>query len=68
MGIKETRKAVEDLVTHRGEDAEQMWRMMSGFDPSVTPSRAVLNLRGLTEMLRRLVVDIENVIKNPPLP
>ena len=76
MGIKETRKAIENLVSKRGYRAVRIWGLASGYHPEIDPAYAISGLKMHLELFsaefrqeaQELIKDIENVLRNPPLP
>ena len=76
MGIEDTRRAINRMVRDRGDAVRRLWTVVGGFDPGVSPDRALAGLRYNTKVMRSdlqgeiqsLVRDIENILKNPPIP
>lgn len=70
MGIERTRMVIAGLIKVRGERAKQIWTLMSGFNPMVSPEQALITLQHSINVLRpdlqqeakNLARDIGNII------
>jgi len=66
--------AVEKLVKNRGEKAQKLWTVVSGFEPMVPPATALDSLKRLVDVVgvefreeaKALIRDLENLFKSPP--
>jgi hypothetical protein len=69
-------KQVQAAVERRGQKAKELWFIVGGTTPGVSPQAALENLKRMAnfvradmgEETRQLVNSLENVIKSPPMP
>jgi hypothetical protein len=74
--LQATRQAIDALIAKRGVRARHLWNLVAGKNIFVPPDQALRNLQdmmsGLTQEAqaeaKELMRDIENILKNPPLP
>ena len=75
MGIVATRKAVEELITNRGQRAKKLWSLLAPMVRSY-PDQAISTLRDLMPVFtvemqseaKSLIRDIKKILMTPPLP